>query len=210
MPVTSSVWHHSSGVSVGRWPLNPQLAVKDSRNVQWEEGNRSSYKCHTLQLRCFLMALKLLSMGSLYVREPVPGLSSVNTILHAFVNREAKPSVRRYTTWFTSFVTLSKVVKSSVGILGVGFTFYFIKVRTKMRSDFCELCTGITIYNRKTICKRIINKGSIRNMNASHLLYWFTVTCTYIIYEITQVETGPVLSYSVDFWAFFGFRGGVL
>lgn len=67
--VTSSVWHHSSGVSVGRWPLNPQCAVKDPRNALWEEGNISSYKRHTLQLRCFLMALKLLSMGSLYVRE---------------------------------------------------------------------------------------------------------------------------------------------
>jgi len=107
MHVASSVWPHSCGVSACR--IHRQLWKTPA---MWSRREGWRYKRNTLRLRCVLMALKRLSK-----EEPEPALPSVNTILHAFVNKESSPSVGSSTTWFTSFVTLkSWWVKSGVGI----------------------------------------------------------------------------------------------
>lgn len=111
MHVTSSVWPHSSGVSASRIH---RLLWKTP--AMWSRREGRWYKHHTLQLRCFLMALKRLSKGKPLCWR-AGALPSVNTILHAFVNKEASPSVGSSMTWFTSFVTLKTWwVKSGVGI----------------------------------------------------------------------------------------------
>ncbi len=123
MHVTSSIWPHSSGVSASICFLNPQTAVKDSSNVVREGGreggrdvDRGTNATH-FSSDVFSWPWNGSQKGSLYAGERDPALPSVNTILHAFVNREGSPSVWSSTTWFRSFVTLRTWwVKSSVGI----------------------------------------------------------------------------------------------
>lgn len=120
MHVTSSIWPHSSGVSASICFLNPQTAVKDSSNVVQEggrEGCGSRYKHHTLQLRCFLMALKRLSKGKPLCWRARSRSAICKYYFACLCQQRSSPSVGSSTTWFSSFVTLRTWwVKSSVGI----------------------------------------------------------------------------------------------
>lgn len=199
-------WHacHILCMTSQQWCLCEHLLPKSTDcceslqqcGLSQREGCGSWYNHHTLQLRCFLMALKRSQKESLYAGEPDPALPSVNTILHAFVNREGSPSVGSSTTWFSSFVTLwTWWVKSSVGIpLWVGFPSDFKwleeNVNLSEHSDLLLPCRGLSNYDQiilladvflTNILKQTNFKSHMKHVRTgifmstlTHLLYWFT------------------------------------